>query len=94
MASGTTQSVLPNPYKRKSHLLTLPYRADGLSFVIDLGTGKWHATIEESQFKGGMAPRDGAIRVELLLGGKRVSDQTLTLERWKTALTYPYTTPR
>ena len=70
------------------------YRAEGLSFVIDLGTRKWHATVEESQFKGGMAPRDGVIRVELLLGGKRVSDQTLTLERWKTALTYPYTTPQ
>ena len=68
------------------------YQAEGLSFCINLGTGLWQAAISGTHFTSAMAPKDGAIRVQLLLGGKSISDQTLVLQNWTEALAYPYTT--
>jgi hypothetical protein len=64
------------------------YKADGLLFDIDFGTGKWKATIDGSQFKSDMAPKDGAVRVQVLVGGEPTSDQTFTALKHTTTLKY------
>jgi hypothetical protein len=64
------------------------YEADGLSFHIDFGTGKWKAAVEGEAFQGDMAPKAGDMRVEVLVGGALVSDQTLTIQKHVTSLSY------
>ncbi len=70
----------------------MTYQAEGLSFDIDFGTGKWEAAITGSQFTGGMVPKGGAARVQVLLGGTPISDQTVVLQKCTSTLSYPYTT--
>ena len=65
------------------------YQGAGLVFDINFGTGKWDVTIEESQFKADMAPKDGAMRVKLLLGGSQISDETFVLQKFTTELSFP-----
>jgi hypothetical protein len=64
------------------------YETDGLTFRIDFGTGKWKAMIEGARFQGDMAPKQGAVRVQVLVGGGLVSDQTLTIQKYVTNLAY------
>jgi hypothetical protein len=64
------------------------YRAEGLTFDIDFGSGKWKATIGGAQFKRGMAPRTGALHVEVLLGGALLSDQKIQLQKCTTGLRF------
>ncbi len=68
----------------------LTYQAEGLSFSINLGSGRWQAAMSGTRFKSGMAPKDGAIRAQVLVGGQSISDQTLVLQNWTAALRYPY----
>jgi hypothetical protein len=72
-----------------AHGRTIGYDdAEGLSFEVDFGRGRWKATVEGGQFTSDMAPDGGTMRVEVLLGGKRVSDQTFDLDKHRTDLTY------
>ena len=48
----------------------------------------WQATINGDQFKPEMAPKDGAIRVQVLLGGGLLSDQTMQVQNYTSILTY------
>jgi hypothetical protein len=66
----------------------ISYQDGGLSFNMDFGTGVWTAIIEGDQFNADMSPKGGALRVQFLVGGKRLSDQSLTLQTSTTALTY------
>jgi len=66
------------------------YKAQGLSFEIDFGTGKWKATVEGDRFNAGMAPHGGIVRVQILVGGERRSDQTFQVENYTVMLNYPY----
>jgi hypothetical protein len=67
---------------------TVKYETDGLFFEIDFQTGQWKAMVEGAQFKSDMAPRKGVLRVQLLVGGRSLSDQTLPLQKHKTLLAY------
>jgi hypothetical protein len=67
---------------------TTTYKAEGLSFEIDFGAGKWKATIDGNQFKGDMAPKDGAMRVQVLVGGGVTSDQTFQVQKNTTELKF------
>jgi hypothetical protein len=67
---------------------SVKYTADGLSFDINFSSGKWDAAISASQFKGGMAPKGGAVRVQVLLGGTQISDQTVVLQKCTTDLRF------
>lgn len=62
------------------------YKADGLSYEIDFGAGRWKASIEGNQFKSDMAPKGGAMRVQVLVGGASTSDQTLVLQQYITRM--------
>jgi hypothetical protein len=62
------------------------YRADGLAFDIDFGSGMWKATIEGRHFEREMAPKNGAMRVQVLLGGDPISDQKVQLQKCTTGL--------
>jgi hypothetical protein len=64
------------------------YQADGLSFDIDFGTRKWEASIDGAQFKAGMPPEKGAMRLVVLLGGSHISEQTLVLQKCTTELRF------
>lgn len=64
------------------------YNAQGLRFQIDFRTGMWQATIDGNQFKPEMAPKDGAIRVQVLLGGGPLSDQTMLVQNYTAILNY------
>ena len=64
------------------------YAAEGLSFDIDFATGKWTAVIEGGEFKTDMVPKAGEVHVQVLLGGGPISDQTLLIQEYQTALTY------
>jgi hypothetical protein len=64
------------------------YQDGGLSFDIDFSKGKWTAIIQGDQFKAGMSPKSGALRVQLLVGGKQLNDQTLVLQTSATTLMY------
>jgi hypothetical protein len=68
---------------------SVKYSADGLSFDMDFGTGKWKADLEGGQFQSGMAPKGGAVRVQILVGGTRISDQTVVIQKCTTELKYP-----
>ena len=67
---------------------SVKYKAEGLSFEINFGTGKWKATLAGDQFKGDMAPRSDAIRVQVLLGGRTSSDQTFVIQKYTTVLSF------
>ena len=67
---------------------SVKYKAQGLSFEINFRTGKWKATLTGDQFKGDMAPRSDAIRVQVLLGGRTISDQTFVIQRHTTVLSF------
>ena len=58
------------------------YKADGLSYEIDFGAGRWNTRIEGNQFKSDMAPKGGAMRVQVLVSGASTSDQTLVLQQY------------
>ncbi|MEW6367900.1 MAG: hypothetical protein AB1714_24990 [Acidobacteriota bacterium] len=64
------------------------YESHGLSFEIDFQTGKWKATIERAHFRSDMAPKKGAMRVQVLVGGRSFSDQTFQLKKHRTDLSY------
>ena len=67
---------------------SVSYRAEGLTFDIDFGSGQWKATIGGAQFKQGMAPKTGALHVEVLLGGDLLSDQKVQLQKCTTGLRF------
>lgn len=67
---------------------SVKYSADGLSLDMDFGTGKWTANFEGGQFQSGMAPKGGAVRVQILLGGTQISDQTVVLQKCTTGLRF------
>ena len=71
-----------------AHSRPVRYNAQGLRFLIDFRTGLWQATINGNQFKPEMAPKDGAIRVQVLLGGGRLSDQTMLVQNYTSILNY------
>ncbi|MGR8935901.1 MAG: hypothetical protein ACU837_16205 [Gammaproteobacteria bacterium] len=62
------------------------YKTHGLSFNLDFGNGRWEAYIEDSWFNGKMAPKKGAVRVQMRVGGEQVSDQTLKIENYSEVL--------
>ena len=49
---------------------------------IDFGAGRWNTRIEGNQFKSDMAPKGGAMRVQVLVSGASTSDQTLVLQQY------------
>jgi hypothetical protein len=65
----------------------LNYKAKDVSFEIDFGTGMWKAILDADQFKSGMAPQGGAVRVQVVVGGERRSDQAIQVENYTTTLT-------
>jgi hypothetical protein len=67
---------------------SVSYKAEGLTFDIDFGSGRWKATIGGGQFKQAMAPKNGAMRVEVLLGGGPLCDQTVQLQKCTTGLRF------
>jgi len=64
------------------------YQAEGLTFDIDFGSGKWKATIGGGRFKREMAPKSGAMHVQVLLGGELISDQKVQLQKCTTELRF------
>ncbi len=67
---------------------SVKYKRPGLSFEIDFRTGIWKAAIMDNRFKGDMAPKGGEIRVQVLLGGAPISDQTFVIQRHMMALSF------
>lgn len=83
------------PLMRTKHFLDalnnhgqVSYKSKDLSFRIDFATGQWTATVGGGKFKSDMAPRNGAARVKILLGGKPLSDETFTIRQSTTSLRY------
>lgn len=64
------------------------YETDGLSFEIDFQTGQWKAMVEGEQFMSDMAPKRGAMRVQLLVRYRSLSDQSFALEKHAMSLSF------
>lgn len=64
------------------------YVSDGIIYRMNFGTGRWRLQLSGAQFTDEMAPRDGAIRVQVKVGGVTTSDQTVQLSNTETGLTY------
>jgi hypothetical protein len=68
------------------HGKSVSYNRAGRLIHINFGTGKCTATISGKQFQSAMAPQGGAIRVQILVGGKVISDQTFQVQTGATTL--------
>ena len=62
--------------------------SEGMTYKINFGKGKWHLHLEGSAFDSEMAPKNGEIRVQVLVGGVTTSDQTFQLSNTRMGLTY------
>ncbi len=62
--------------------------SEGMTYKINFGKGKWHLHLEGSAFNSEMAPKNGEIRVQVLVGGVTTSDQTFQLSNTRMGLTY------
>ncbi len=64
------------------------YEDGGLFFSVDFSDGLWELRIEPSEFKGDMAPRQGEVRMQMLVGGAPVSDQIVPIKDYSLILNF------
>jgi len=67
---------------------TFAYQAEGIYLELDFETGRWFSFVEGEAFEAGMAPQQGASRVQVFIGGKAVSDQNFLIHEHATVLSY------
>lgn len=67
---------------------TVTLEGEGATMKMDFGAKRWTAFIDEKIFQGGMTPRGGTTRVQVLVGGEPISDQRLPIFQHTTALSY------
>ena len=67
---------------------TVVYEAEDMFLEMDFGAGRWTSFIENGMFQKAMVPQGGATRVQVLVGGKPVSDQNFQINTHTTALSY------
>jgi len=63
------------------------YNAQGRSFTVNFGAGTWQASIQGNAFQSGMAPQGGALQVDVRVGGRLTSRETIPVAS-TTTLTY------
>jgi len=64
------------------------YETDGLFFQVDFSEGTWKLRIENESFLDKMAPDGGQLRLQFLVGGEPVSDQTMEVAQHEMALSF------
>jgi len=67
---------------------TVTFEGEGVALEMDFGAKRWTSYIDEEAFQGGMVPREGTTRVQVLVGGESISDQRLPILEHTTALSY------